>query len=78
MDRVGREVAADPAFAEAVISAPQLAFVDESDGLGSVAVMRGKVIASDRWRVATEVRLRLDRALTDEGIWLDRLARPQA
>ena len=78
MDRVGREVAADPAFAEAVISAPQLTFVDESDELGSVAVMRGKVIASDRWRVATEIRMRLDRALKDEGIELNRLARSQA
>ena len=77
MDRIGAEVAADPEYAEAIISAPQLAFVDESDELGSVAVMRGKVVAADRWRVATEIRLRLDAALRNEGIELNRLALPQ-
>ena len=73
MDKVGQDVAADPAFADAVIEAPRLAFVDEPDELGNVAVMRGKVIAGDRWRVATELRLRLDQLLKDEGIVLDRL-----
>jgi small-conductance mechanosensitive channel len=74
MDRVGQELAADPAFAEAVIEAPRLAFIDDPDELGSVAVMRGKVVAGDRWRVSTELRLRLDQALKDEGIELDRLS----
>ncbi len=78
MDRVGQEVAADPEFADSIISAPCLAVIDDSDELGSVAVMRGRVVAGDRWRVATEVRLRLDRALTEEGIELDRLAFPRA
>ena len=73
MGRVGQEVAEDPAFADAIIKAPELAFVDDSDELGSVAVMRGKVVAADRWRVSTELRLRLDRALKEEGIVLDRL-----
>lgn len=77
MDRVGHEVAADPEFADAIITAPHLTFVDESDELGSVAVMRGKVIAADRWRVSTEIRMRLDRALKDEGIELNRLALSQ-
>ena len=73
MGRVGQEVAEDAAFADAIIKAPELAFVDDSDELGSVAVMRGKVVAADRWRVSTELRLRLDRALKEEGIVLDRL-----
>lgn len=73
MARVGQDVAADPEFAASVIDAPRLAVVDEADELGGVAVMRGKVVAGDRWRVATEVRLRLDRALRDEGIELNRL-----
>jgi small conductance mechanosensitive channel len=76
MDQVGQEMAADPRFSEAIIAAPHLAFIDESDELGGVAVMRGKVVAGDRWRVSTEVRLRLDRALRDEGIELNRLALP--
>ncbi len=73
MDRVGREVAAEREFAEAIIEAPGLAFVDDSDELGAIAVMRGKVVAADRWRISSELRLRLDQALNDEGIVLDRL-----
>lgn len=74
MDRIGQELGADPAFAAAIIEAPRLAYVDEPDELGGVAVMRGKVVAADRWRVSTELRLRLDQALTGEGIELNRLA----
>ena len=73
MERVGQEVADDPEFAAAVIEAPHLAFIDDSDELGSVAVMRGRVVAADRWRVATELRLRLDEALKQEGVELNRL-----
>ncbi len=76
MDRVGQEVAADPAFAESIFEAPALTFIDEPDELGGIAVMRGKVVAADRWRVATEIRLRLDQALADEGIELNRLVLP--
>ena len=74
MDRIGAEVAADPEFAESMNSAPRPTFVDDSDALGNVAVMRGKVVAADRWRVSTEIRLRLDKAIKDEGIQLNRLA----
>jgi small-conductance mechanosensitive channel len=77
MNRVGQEVAADPAFAESIVTAPQLTFVDEADELGGIAVMRGKVVAGDRWRVATEIRMRLDQALKDEGIKLNRLTLPE-
>lgn len=48
MDRVGQELAADPDFADAIITAPHLAFIEDSDELGAVAVMRGKVVAEDR------------------------------
>jgi len=76
MDRVGQELAADPDFADAIITAPHLAFIEDSDELGAVAVMRGKVVAEDRWRVSTELRLRLDTALTSASIELNRLALP--
>ena len=78
MDRVGAEVAAAPEFADAIIEAPGLAFVDDADALGAVAVMRGKVVAGDRWRVSTEVRLRLDSALKDAAIELNRLVLPDS
>jgi len=77
MDQVGQEVAADTRFSEAIIAAPHLAFIDEADEIGSVAVMRGRVVAGYRWRVATEIRKRLDAALVAEGVELNRLALPQ-
>lgn len=77
MHEVGAGLAADAAFATAIVEAPDLAFVDEADELGSIAVMRGKVIASERWRVATELRLRLDEALTHAGVELNRRATSQ-
>ncbi len=77
MDRIGQEVADDPGFSPSIIAAPHLTFIDEADELGSVAVMRGRVVAGDRWRVSTEIRMRLDAALAAEGIELNRLALPQ-
>jgi small conductance mechanosensitive channel len=76
MERVGREMADDAAFAKAIIEPPRLQFVDEADELGSVAVMRGRVVAADRWRVASAARMRLDEELTAAGIELNRLALP--
>ena len=78
MAQVGREVAADPAFAAAIIEAPQPAFVDDPDELGSAVVMRGRVVASERWRVASEIRMRLDEALMAAGIELGRWSAPPA
>jgi small-conductance mechanosensitive channel len=77
MERVGREVGQDPAFVDDIIEAPTLKFVDEADELGGIAVMRGKVVAGARWRVATEVRLRLDKELRAAGIELNHKAMPQ-
>jgi small-conductance mechanosensitive channel len=74
MGTVGQEVAEDPAFSKAIIEAPKLAFIDDPDELGNVAVMRGKVVAADRWRVSTEIRLRLDEQLKGAGVELNRLA----
>jgi small conductance mechanosensitive channel len=77
MSQVGAELAADPEFKDVFIEPSKLRFVDESDELGQIAVMRGKVVAADRWRVATAIRLRLDQALVAEGIELNRLALPE-
>jgi moderate conductance mechanosensitive channel len=72
MDRIGQEVATDPEFDDAVIEAPALAFIDDPDDLGMTAIMRGKVRASERWRVAGEIRRRLNRAFVIEGIELNK------
>ncbi len=74
MEQVGQGVAADAEFVAAILEAPTPRFVDDADELGSTAVMRGKVVASERWRIATEIRVRLDSALTDAGIELNRRA----
>jgi len=53
-----------------------LPLVDDADELGGVAVLRGTLVAGERWRIASEVRLRLDNALGEAGTVLDRLALP--
>jgi hypothetical protein len=65
-------VAVDPEFDKAVIEAPGLAFIDDPDDLGNIAIMRGKVVASERWRISAEVRRRLNRAFVAEGIVLNK------
>jgi moderate conductance mechanosensitive channel len=72
MARVGHEIAQEPEFAAAVLEAPALAFIDDPDDLGNTAIMRGRVVASERWRVSGELRRRLDRAFAAEGIELNR------
>jgi len=77
MDRVGKEVAADPEFADVIVEPPRLAFVDDGDELGAIAIMRGRVVASERWRVPTAIRMRLDEALVAEGVELNQRALPR-
>lgn len=72
MDRVGQGVAQDPAFADSIIEAPAVQFIGDPDDLGMRATMRGKVVAGQRWAVATEIRKRLNRAFLEEGIELNK------
>jgi small-conductance mechanosensitive channel len=72
MDRVGRELAEDPDYASSIIEAPTVQNVGDPDDLGMSATMRGKVVAGERWAIATETRRRLNRALLDEGIRLNK------
>ena len=68
INRVGQELAADPEFAPTIMEAPALREIEDPNEWGYMALVRGKVVASERWRVATELRLRLNDALVDEGI----------
>ena len=54
MDDVGRQVAQDPRFTASIIETPSVAFIGDPDDLGMTATMRGKVVAGDRWTIATE------------------------
>jgi small conductance mechanosensitive channel len=72
MDAVGQEMAEDPTYAAAILEAPKVQFVGDPDDLGMSATMRGKVVASERWTISTEARLRLNRAFLTEGIQLNK------
>jgi small conductance mechanosensitive channel len=72
MDRVGREVAQDPRFTASIIETPAVAFIGDPDDLGMTATMRGKVVAGERWTIATEIRRRLNRAFVDSGVVLNK------
>jgi len=71
-ERVGREVADEPAFRADIIEPHRLKFMDDPDELGWVAVFRGRVVAARRWTVATEIRRRLNREFLDAGIELNK------
>jgi moderate conductance mechanosensitive channel len=72
MDAVGREVAMDPAFLPSIIETPQVQFIGDPDDLGMSATMRGKVVAGERWTIATEIRRRLNRRFVEAGIVLNK------
>jgi small-conductance mechanosensitive channel len=72
MDAVGREVAMDPVFRPSIIETPSVQFIGDPDDLGMSATMRGKVVAGERWTIATEIRRRLNRAFVDAGIVLNK------
>jgi small-conductance mechanosensitive channel len=76
MDRVGAEIARDPQLGPAILEVPGFRFADDPDDLGLSATMRGKVVASERWAVSTELRRRLNQAFLAEGIELNKRGIP--
>lgn len=68
IDRVGQELAADPAFAPRITSAPRAVWVDGLGG-GSVQVkVLGDTQAGAQWEVASELRRRLQKAFLAERV----------
>jgi small conductance mechanosensitive channel len=72
MDQVGQELAEDPSFSASIIEPPRVQNIGDPDDLGMSATMRGKVVAGERWAIATEARRRLNRAFLAEGIVLNK------
>ena len=72
MNQVGQEVAQDPELAESIVQAPSVTFIGDPDDLGWSATMRGKVFAGQRWAIGTAIRLRLNHALLEHGIELNK------
>ena len=71
-ERIGREVAADAAFAADIMEPHTLRIVQDPDDLGVTATFRGKVVAAKRWAIATEIRRRLLRELLAADIELNK------
>jgi small conductance mechanosensitive channel len=72
MDRVGKEMAADPAWADLIVEAPHYRSTPAFTDLGVTLRMSTKVRPSGRWSVPAEIRRRLALAFTSAGIRLNR------
>lgn len=70
IDAAGAAFAADPADAHAVLEAPRMWRVAGVDPSGVRLLVRGKVRASERWRLNGEFRQQVIAALTAQGIEL--------
>lgn len=68
MDRVGAELAEDPAWAGRILEAPRYVSTTAFTDLGVTLRMSGRVKAADRWAVPAELRRRLGPALREAGI----------
>ena len=74
MDRVGREMAADPAWADLIVEAPHYRSTPAFTDLGVTMRMATRVRPSGRWSVPAELRRRMALAFTSAGIKLNRRA----
>jgi small-conductance mechanosensitive channel len=72
MDRVGNEIAADPAWAALIVEAPRYRSTPAFTDLGVTLRMSTKVRPAGRWSVPAEVRRQMALALTAAGIHLNR------
>ncbi len=68
LNAVGREMAADPAFAEAFIETPAYTGITGLTALGATLRLSGRVQPDARWRVEFEMRRRAAVALAANGI----------
>lgn len=68
MDRVGEELAADPAWSPRLLETPHYVATTAFTDLGLTLRMTGSVRAADRWAVAAELRRRLAPALREAGV----------
>lgn len=68
IDRVGKELAADPAWAPQIISPARSLRVDKFGDSGIEVKITGETQPGKQWDVMGELRLRLKRAFDQEGI----------
>jgi small conductance mechanosensitive channel len=78
MNRVGTEMAADPAWADLIVEAPHYRSTPAFTDLGVTLRMSTKVRPGGRWSVPAELRRQMALAFTSAGIRLNRrVARTQ-
>ena len=68
MNRVGAEIAADPEWADSLLEAPQYVSTTAFTDLGVTLRMVGRVLPTDRWKVASELRRRLSIGFAEAGV----------
>jgi small-conductance mechanosensitive channel len=68
IDRVGRELAADPAWTDRILEPPATLRVDELADSGITIKVVGQVVAGGQWAVTGEFRKRILVAFAAEGI----------
>ncbi|HYN68735.1 MAG TPA: mechanosensitive ion channel family protein [Candidatus Eisenbacteria bacterium] len=72
VDRVGREMAEDPAWKRRILETPKVARVSAIGEAGVTLKILGTVRAPDQWEAAGELRRRLLAAFREHGIELPR------
>jgi moderate conductance mechanosensitive channel len=77
-NRVGAELAADPAWMKRIIEPPQYLSVLSLTLDGATMRVRGRVVPGAQWQVASELRRRLTSALHEAGVEIDRWDRAAA
>jgi len=77
MDRVGRELAADPAWTALIVEPPHFRSTVAFTDLGVTLRMSTKVRPAGRWSVPAELRRQLALAFTASGIRLNRRTAPR-
>jgi small-conductance mechanosensitive channel len=68
IDKVGREMAADPALAEQIVEAPHVERIKELGDRGITLLILGKVRPATQWSTSGELRRRLLAAFDENGI----------
>ena len=72
IDRVGREMAAEPDLAAKILEPPHVERIQELQERAIVLLVLGKVQAAAQWSVAGELRSRVLRAFEENGIAMPR------
>jgi small conductance mechanosensitive channel len=68
IDRIGQELASDPAFAPRILAAPRAVWVESLGATGVQVKVLGDTQPGAQWEVASELRVRLQRAFQAEQV----------